>query len=262
MINGVRILALLGLLALLAACSQTHSEIRAGYRWSELSRIAVAEPPADRWGLTPVLRQELAAAGYRLVTADSGSPQVVARFTTEEGLDFTSEVELVTRPKVIHLQLADAASGKVVLLVDYFLRSAENPAAAMRAAVADLQEQIRTAAAAPGKPRVASPAAPKVTPSAAPVAVPAPSAPIAAPLSPVAEQPVPAPGAVATPVVEPLAAPTPAEAPPFTPAPAETAVEAGPAEEEAPLVPRSQSPWTPRFKSWGTEEWGKPGKTE
>lgn len=243
----VKILALLALLTVLAACSQTHSEIRAGYRWSELTRIAVAEPPADPWGLTPVLRQELTAAGYRLVAADSGRPQVVARFTTEEGLDFTSEVELVTRPKVIHLQFVDAGSGKIVVLVDYFLRSAENPAAAMRVAVADLQEQIRTAAAAPGRAAAKPPVSPAaIAPAAAlpavPAAVPTPAAPPVVPVPP-----APAPAAVSVPVAPPVAAPQPV---------VEPAVEAEP-EEEAPLVPRSQSPWTPRFKSWGSEEWGK-----
>jgi hypothetical protein len=253
-------LGIVALLLLAAGCSPLHTEVRSSYRWTDVSEIGFEEPASDPWGLIPVVCQELQAMGYALVPPTAASPDLIVRFSTRDGPDFTSDGTLITRPKSLHVQFADPGTNDLVAVADYFLRSSEEPATGMRAALSGLHQEIlgsahpvqaRPAATQPVPPAAAqsAPAAAQSTPPAA-----APSAQPSAPLAaqpPVAVSPVAAPAPVSRAVPEPAAAPQ-DRAQHEPPAPADTAVE-----DEPVIKSREQSPWMPRFKSWGFEEWGK-----
>lgn len=235
----MRLPGLCALLLFVVGCSQLHTEVRGGYRWSGVSAVGFEEPSRDPWSLAPVVRAELEAMGYVVAAPGADGQDLLVRFSTQDGPDFTSDGVRVTRPKSLHVKLIDPRSQALVGVADYFLRSSEAPDAGMRTALAGLRDAMRSAAR-PGQAR--------------PVAVP--------PATPAVAQPAPTAVSPATPtvtptVVEPAAAASPAPPSGVAPAPVETVVE-----EEPVIRSREQSPWMPRFKSWGFEEWGKGGREE
>lgn len=233
----VRIFAILLMLA--AGCSPLHTEVRSSYRWAEISILAVEAPASDPWTLAPVVSAELQALGYAVVEPGAAGQDLLVRFSTQDGPDFTSDGVLVTRPKSLHVKLVDPRSQALVGVADYFLRSSEDPADGMRAALGGLHQTIRSGARAVQVPAAAPAAAPP-----APVATPA--------VQPQAVGPPAADAAPALPTAAELVAAPPEQPRGEEPATAETVVD-----EEPEVRSQEQSPWVPRFKSWGFEEWGK-----
>lgn len=265
----MRLPGLCALLLFVVGCSQLHTEVRGGYRWSEVSAVGFEEPSRDPWSLAPVVRAELEAMGYVVAAPGAAGQDLLVRFSTQDGPDFTSDGVLVTRPKSLHVKLIDPRSQALVGVADYFLRSSEAPDAGMRAALAGLRDAMRSAArpgqARPAAATPATPAAAQTAPAAGAPAQPQAIVPPAQPAVSPATQPAAtttAPPSPATPpvtptVVEPVAVSSPAPPSGVAPAPVEAV-----AEEEPVIRSREQSPWVPRFKSWGFEEWGKGGREE
>lgn len=250
----MRHLKLLGgffaLLLLTVGCSPLHTEVKGGYRWEDVAVVGLEASGDDRWGLTPVVREQLQATGYAVVPAGDAGQQLLVRFSTKEGPDFTSDGVLVTRPKSLHVQFVDPGRQSLVAVADYFLRSSEDPAAGMREALAGVQQKIRDAAR--GVPTWSAPAPGPDRPAATQAAVPS----TASAPSPQVEAQVPAVAPDLPPAAEAAEA-------------ASTASGSNMPEGVAPVVESEQeirslkeSPWVPRFKSWGFDEWGKGGKTE
>lgn len=267
----VKILPVLALLFLtVAGCSSLHSEIRPGFDWAAVSDVVLHAPPQDPWQLVPLVQQELQGLHHVLQPPAFRNPDLIVRFSWQEGPDFTSDGVLVTRPKSLHLQFVDPRDDALVAVADYFLRSSEEPAAGIKAAFAGLRRDILAGSVMPSAPvqiqpsaeQAGNPAAkteeaiPRVeqaaAPSPAPVAVPV-ATPVAAPARVVPEQGKPAEPAMPAPVVE--------SSQPASPR-AEVS-ETSKVESQTPaLKPMERSPWLPKFKSWGFEEWGKTGDSE
>lgn len=261
----MRLPVLCALLLFVVGCSQLHTEVRGGYRWAEVSAVGFEEPSRDPWSLAPVVRAELEAMGYVVAAPGAAGQDLLVRFSTQDGPDFTSEGVLVTRPKSLHVKLIDPRSQALVGVADYFLRSSEAPDAGMRTALAGLRDAMRSAAR-PGQARPAAvpPAAPAPAQTAPAAGAPAQPQALAPPVQPAGSPAIrpaattTAPPLTATPtVVEPVAVSSPSPPSGMTPAPVETV-----AEEEPVIRSREQSPWVPCFKSWGFEEWGKGGREE
>ena len=257
----VRLPGLCALLLFVVSCSQLHTEVRGGYRWAEVSAIGFEAPSRDPWNLAPVVRAELEAMGYAVAAPGAAGQDLLVRFSTQDGPDFTSDGVLVTRPKSLHVKLVDPRSQALVGVADYFLRSSEAPDAGMRAALAGLRDAMRSATRpGPARPAAATPATVRPVPAAGspvqPQAIVPPAQPAGSPATPpvatATAPPRPATPAAVEPAVLSPALPS-AEAP----APVETVVEEGPV-----IRSREQSPWVPRFKSWGFDEWGKGGRKE
>lgn len=232
------------MLLLTVGCSPLHTEIKPGYRWTEVSTVFLHEPDHDPWGLTVVVRQELQAMGYALASPGTGSRDLIVRFSTQDGPDFTSEGVLVTRPKSLHVQFVDPDTDALVAVADYFLRSSEDPAIGMKTALAGLHQRLLTSnanvpaslhkqAQTPIRPAVAEDAQPPATPTAA------------VPLADPGEVPALSAESERTTAI-PEETPT---------GPAEPGITVKEAEPEIRSLERS--PWVPRLKSWGFEDWGK-----
>lgn len=250
------------LLLAVAGCSSLHSEIRPGFDWAAVSNVVLQAPSQDPWQLVPVVQQELQGMNQVLQPPAFRDPDLIVRFSWQEGPDFTSDGVLVARPKSLHLQFVDPRDNALVAVADYFLRSSEEPAAGVKVAFAGLRRDIRANRLIPAPSGQIQPATepagkPASLPLAEAVTAPAatPAAPVAAPASPAvtSEQDQPAERILPAPVVE----STPAASP-------RVEVREDPkVEPQTPaLKPMERSPWLPKFKSWGFEEWGKTGDSE
>jgi hypothetical protein len=259
----MRLPGLFALLLLVVGCSQLHTDVRSSYRWAEVSAVGFEAPDRDPWNLAPVVRTELEAMGYAVVAPGGAGQELLVRFSTQDGPDFTSDGVLVTRPKSLHVKLIDPRSQALVGVADYFLRSSEDPVEGMRAALAGLQDALRSAArpsqvrpvAVPSTAPAAAQSAPAAALPVQPQVVAPPSQPAVKPAAQPATTTAAAPTSSAVtpaPLVTSESAASPAQSPGETQAPAETVVE-----EEAVIRSQEQSPWVPRFKSWGFDEWGK-----
>ncbi|MBE0574733.1 MAG: hypothetical protein IH613_02445 [Desulfuromonadales bacterium] len=238
------LLTLIGLAMLGAAgCSPLHTEIDLSYRWSTVSAVTLEAPAQDPWKLAPVMRQELQDLGYVLTLPESGTPDLIVRFDTQDARDLTREGLLVIRPKSLHVQLVDPGSDTLLAVADYFMRSDEDPATGMRTALAGLFQRILKADSSPptmvrSQSQEPIPAQEKRLESESP------SDKATATISPAAGNNEPKstqPGAIADP--QPVTVPAIGDAEPM-------------------VRPLKQSPWAPRFKSWGFADWGKADDAE
>ena len=243
--NSILLLSLFGLTILLVAgCSPLHTEVKPGYRFKADSAVVLQAPVYDPWGLVPLMRQELQAMGYELVLPGYVSPDLIVRFSTQDGPDFTSEGVPITRPKSLHVQFVDPGTDALLAVADYFLRSSEEPAAGMKALLAGLHQRLRSGSASvPANPRkqAQTPARPVVAEGAQQSDAPT----VAMPFADIGGAPAPS-------AESGRATTLPEEIPGGQVAPSITAEEIEPA-----IRPLERSPWVPRFKSWGFENWGK-----
>jgi hypothetical protein len=262
---------LFGLLALIAAgCSPLHTQARPGFDWTAASDIVLHSPASDPWGLVAQTQQELQGMGYVLQPPTAPDPDLVIKFSWQEGPDFTSDGTLVNRPKSLHLQFVDPCSGALVAVVDYFLRSSEEPAAGLKAAFAGLRRELqasRSASTLPARVLVPAPVQPPTQPVEVPAAEPATGMTATPAATVVSEKSADRAAPLPVPSVPQQTAPPP-NSPPL-PAPQPASQPLGEVDEsprvEAPepiIKPMERSPWLPKFKSWGFEEWGKPDKGE
>jgi hypothetical protein len=235
---------LIGLVMLFTVgCSPLHTEIDLGYHWTTGSSVILEAPAQDLWGLTPVVRQELQELGYALLLPEAGNPDLVVRFTTLDGPDFTPEGLSVTRPKSLHVQFVDPDSEALLAVADYFLLSSEDPAAGMRTALIDLHQRIRNAGSS----------APSVNRSQIQAAVPA-AEKSAASVPQADNPPITLPSTSSGDGSQATFPEATTESPP---SPANTI-----ADSEPMVRPLKQSSWAPRFQSWGFADWGKADDAE
>lgn len=88
----LKILPCLGLLLLaLAGCSSLHSEVRPGFDWPAAANAVLQAPSQDPWQLVPVVQQELQGMNLVLRPPAFPDPDLIVRFSWQEGPDFTSD---------------------------------------------------------------------------------------------------------------------------------------------------------------------------
>lgn len=265
----------------LAGCASLHVDIGPTVGWDEVSRVILQEPAEDSWQLSPAIRAELQDMGLTVLTDENVDPDLLVRFSYEEGPDLNPDGDLLTRLKSLHIQFVDPATDQNLAVVDYFYaqNQAEKPLDGVKAAFAGVRQDILTSAIAQPQP------------APAPVSQSSPDTPVATPAMPQKE--------AAAAVVSPATAPqslvgskstTPSQRPAqesaspeqqsFHAAPVNRSVDQVRSTEEATgvtaptvqapakpvhdrvkpemreIAPKTESPWIPRFQSWGFENWG------
>lgn len=243
---------LMGLFCL-CSCSSLKVDVSPAVDWSRASVVSLQPPSQDPWRLSPVVSSELRQMGFTILAGEGAAPDLLVRFFVKEAPDLNEDGRRITRLQSFHLQFVDPASDNPVAVADYFYPTTEvrpSPGDGVVAAFAGLRQNIR-----PGK-SVAGPQAEKAASAIRQPAVitpPAPQqkAPIgkALPHTPALDH---APGKLTAPAAEKVEASGPAE---------KSAPEQGPPaadqSEVYKLAPTTTSPWIPRLKSWGLENWGK-----
>ncbi len=245
-------------LCLLAACSfgcaAVNVDVGSTIDWSKVSTVTLQPPTEDPWQLAPEIRNELQQTGFTVLATNDTSADLLVRYFTKEGPDLNSDGDLLTRLKSFHVQFVDPATNENVAVVDYFYADtmADPADDSVSLAFAELRRDIQAGRS------VTTPAAPTQ------VAAPEPAPAVAEPSQPQVEattpQQDPQPAQVAPAEITVQPAVTPNEAPAVA---EQTAVSVTPAviptiekEEARKITPRTESPWVPRFHSWGFEDWG------
>jgi hypothetical protein len=235
-----------------SGCAALHVDVVPTIDWRTASSVTLQAPERDPWQLTAAVRNELQRMGLTLFD-EGGSPNLLVRYFVKEGPDLNADGDLLTRLQSFHVQFVDPSTGAFVAVADYFY-AADNltePQVGVKEAFAGLRQDLgmtdsprqalsQDAAAASTSltsPASAPPAAPQRTEPM--VADPLPSPPQATQSAGVAES-----------SEEPVEMTRSAESP---------AADVVPLTDKAqakPVAPQTQSPWVPRFESWGFENWG------
>lgn len=237
-------------LVCLPGCSSVHVDVAPTLDWTTLSDVVLQETTPDPWLLTPAIRQELQQMGLRVLEPGSSQPDLIIRFFFKEGPDLDANGNLSTRLQSLHVQFIDPENQNVVAVSDYFYpEQSSRPEAGVAIAFERLRETIQGRAAKP----VPTVAAPVLSEATAPAPAEIPPVPQPQPDEP----PRPAPETQRSPVVK-------VSSPEVTVASKPQVVKP----LEKPLVPitdkakvpevetKTESPWVPKFHSWGFENWG------
>lgn len=237
---------------LMAGCSSLHVNVSPAIDWNRVKVISFQSSPQDPWNLNQVIRSELTSLGFQIEDTQT-NPDLLFRYKTQESPDLTDEGEVITRLNSLHLQFIDPATDALVTAVDYFYPAVSNPPApetGVKEVFSGLRQQILTGNNSPS-------AAPAMLPSQTIPLTPAVVAPPTQSQETQAEQLQSAPiptrikpeknvndsqlkggNAVATSLkTEPTALKKP---------------------DNNALQPSQQtrSPWLPKLKSWGFDNWG------
>jgi len=265
----------------LFSCSSLHVDVGQTFDWGKVSIVSLQEPPQDPWLLTPAIRLELEDMGFTVIREGDGNPDLMARFFFKDGPDLDSNGNLFTRLKSLHVQFVDPATGKNVAVADYFYAddNLSEPLEGVKLAFAALRRDIRAeedaqiqpapatipqplADSAASLPSVTKKQGADVTEPPSQVLQPLAGSTATAPSPPQKEDPakvedqapLPMPGSQSesmnipgndTDKSKPLSG---QGSQPITPVTEKSQVRE--------VKPKTVSPWVPRFKSWGFENWG------
>lgn len=234
----------------LCGCAAVNVDIDEQVAWDQIAIVVLQPPPADPWQLTPAIEEELRGMGLEVAATGAATPDLLVRFFVEEGPDLNAEGDLLSRLQSVHVQFLDPISKENLAVVDYFYPADGLTGAreGVKEAFTELRREVRTARSAVEPVEQAE-----------------------APTAPEPRQPVPATDQSNTEAAESTPpAPSgpgqlrqgmdvPAMQGNTPPAPASEATEIAPATDKSaakPVTPQTRSPWIPRFKSWGFENWG------
>ncbi len=212
-------------------CSAMHVETSSSFDWSRIGSVKVLQSQADSWNLLPAIYSELAIMGVDSAGRVDHS-DLLMQFSVQEGPDIDSQGNVSNRLKSLHAQFLDPNDEKTVAVADYFYSDTDSdPAVGVKAIFARLRETFTRPHEGQAQ-QVSSPVSGS-------------------------EQPLPA--SVFVEKQEAVQSPMPAEKPSVADAaeekPSVLTAEKSDADEMTPL---RESPWVPRFKSWGFENWGEP----
>ncbi len=231
------------LLVCLSGCSSMHVDVAPAVDWSNVSHIVLSAPAQDPWLLAPAIRKELQGMGMTVLAEGEGDPDLAIRFFAKEGPDLDANGNMLTRLQSLHVQFVDPATATVVAVADYFYsEGSSGPDKGVAAVFAKLREELNAGAASP------------LTTVTAPVTDPVPRQSVSQSVlesqSPPLE-PARSPAPVGSLEVESVSQTQALEPPVKTIAPVTDKAKARKIET------KTESPWTPKFKSWGFENWGK-----
>jgi len=241
-------------------CAAVNVDVGQSVDWSSVSSVAYQPPADDPWQLTPAIQAELQKIGFTVLAADDPTADLLVQYFTKKGPDLNADGDMLTRLKSFHVQFVDPESNENLAVVDYFYADtmADPEEESVALAFAELAKNIQN-----GKSTTVPAATTAIEPPAA--ATPSPAAPpvVTAPIPAQPEADVVAPAQKTQPAQEVQPETSSAETVPAT-------ADSAPAEQPATatitpttnksdarkVVPRTESPWTPRFHSWGFENWG------
>lgn len=245
MIGLCRGAVLLALLLLgFSGCASVHVDVNPNLDWAKVKTLALQEPAEDRWGLTPLMVTELRQQGFAVIQGSESEADLLLRYQTKAKPDLDAEGNVSERLESVHLQFLDPASDKRQAVIDYFYPTSDSShsiADGIQAALAGLR-QAHPAPQSASKPD--NPTAKKHSPAVVSTQV--------RPGADVAEQP-------GQPTNRSTAAPSENSKPAADQSGVKhsTAVESPTHEPQ----PQTRSPWIPRFKSWGFDNWGEEEET-
>lgn len=254
------LVGLLFYLFCLCSCSSLKVDVSPALDWSRVSTVSVQPPPQDPWELSPVVSSELRLMGLRVLTGEGAAPDLLVRFFVKEVPDLNADGLRLTRLQSFHLQFIDPASDKTVGVADYFYPITEarpSPADGVAAAFTGLRKNLSRdkSSTQPHAEKAGAVTRQTTVPSAA-TTPPSSSArhqnaPIgkALPHTPLPHHP---PGE--------LTAPTGKKVQDSAPDDKSTPEQSDPVADQPKvkeIVPQTNSPWIPRLKSWGFDNWGK-----
>jgi len=130
----------------LGGCSSLHVDISPSVDWNTVKVIEFQSPPQDPWQLTQPIKSELSAMGFQ-VKEGSPDPDLLFSYFTQESPDLTVESEVITRLKSLHVQFIDPTTKTLVTAIDYFypeVTSPSAPAMGVKEVFLGLQQQIQT----------------------------------------------------------------------------------------------------------------------
>ena len=242
----------------MSGCSSLHVNVSPAVNWDQVEVIKFQSPHQDPWNLTQAIRAELTDLGFQI--DDSGAdPDLLFSYSTQNSPDITDEGEVITRLNSLHIQFMDPATEMPVTAVDYFYPAVTNPPApvtGVKEVFSGLQQRILTGKNPPAMVTGQQPN-PKV--SATPVEITSPAQDQEPPSEPF--KPSPIPNSIQ---VEDNVAGSRTQSSKPAVINRETKPTALKKMEDKTLKPveRTRSPWVPKLKSWGFENWGQDSSDE
>lgn len=207
-------------------CSSLHVETNATFDWSHITTIEIVPPQSDSWNLLPKINEELASMGIKL-SGKTDQADLQMHFFVQEGPDIDREGNVYNRLESLHVQFVDPYNEKTVAVADYFYADTDNePAVGVKAVFAEMREKF----AGQQDEQTATPVQESEQQSA--------EATVAIKEQPYVQNAIPSETSLETSATE-LKQSVP------------TSEEKDPDE----IAPLTRSPWLPRFKSWGFENW-------
>ena len=234
----------------LCGCAAVNVDINEQVAWDQVAIVVLQPPPADPWQLTPAIEEELRAMGLEVAATGAATPDLLVRFFVEEGPDLNAEGDLLSRLQSVHVQFLDPVSKENLAVVDYFYPADGLTGAreGVKEAFTELRREVRTARGA------VEPVGQSEAPTAPEPRKPVPATDRSNTEDAASTRPAPSgPGqlrqGMEVPALRENSAPAPAsEGTEITPETDKSAAK--------PVTPQTRSPWIPRFKSWGFENWG------
>lgn len=238
----------------LGGCSSLHVDVSPTVDWSRVKVIEFQDPPQDPWGLTLPIKLELSAMGFQ-VEESSPNPDLLFSYFTQESPDLTVESKVITRLKSLHVQFIDPATKTLVTAADYFYPEVSSPSApdmGVKELFLGLRQQIQTEIKS--QPETANNVPSTNVPVEQVSASPSPQSqkPQAQQLQPESTQNQNKREVSGTNVSQ----SKPVEKKELSREAATTVLEK-PDRKSDQAVQQTRSPWVPKLKSWGFEEWGK-----
>lgn len=216
-------------------CSSLHVETSSSFNWGEVGTVSVQQPQTDPWNLLPAIYNELATMGVDS-SVDAERADLILQFSVQEGPDIDSQGNIYNRLNSLHLQFIDPNDERIIAVTDYFYSDTDiEHTKGVKAAFAGLKKRL-----AEKRSELASQPATVDSNSAqqlAPIAVDEEQTDFQMQDEKKTIQPE-------TPTESSLTVETPTHS-----APVQSVTEN--------IVPQTESPWIPRLKSWGFENWGK-----
>ena len=223
------------LLLCLVGCSSLHVKVDPNTKWDKVSTVTLQGPQQDPWQLRPAILTELQKMGLTVLPDEGSRPDLQVRFFFQQGRDMNEEGHLLNRLQSVHIQFAEPGAETFVAVADYFYadNSMTKPEMGVTAAFAQMRQDIHSGASPSARENQSSKKMKTTNESNNPPAAQSGGADQAAGSD---EQGVAAESAP----------------------PVETIV---PVTDNSSLdnsvQSKTRSPWIPKFKSWGFEEWGK-----
>lgn len=150
----------------LSGCSSLHVDISPTIDWSRVKVIEFQSPLQDPWELTQPMKSELITMGFQVEETHS-NPDLLFSYFTQESRDLTIESEVISRLKSLHVQFMDPETKTLVTAVDYFYPEVTSPSVPEMGVIevfSGLRQQIQTQTEINSQPEAAqnppSPAAP------------------------------------------------------------------------------------------------------
>lgn len=221
----------------LTGCASLHLDMVSAVDWNQVRVLQFQSPEGDPWELTQPIKAELQAMGFQ-VDNFHAKPDLLFSYFIQEGFDLTAESEVLLRLKSLHVQFIDPATKNLVTAVDYFYPEVANPPApvtGVKEIFAGLRQQIHAEIEVPATP-LAQPYESQPDPS-------------TSALLPVNNEPEKNPADHLQSTYNETVSPQ--------PVPTETVLKKADSKSTQQATQKSRSPWLPKLKSWGFDNWGK-----